>query len=88
MLYFSIEQLVSDRLDVLYILCSDWRKNRKHSYITRSNHCTQICLYTRTLLCIIYIIFLFDFVISIPILMDVLRLAVDTVDGNHQLCLK
>lgn len=41
---------VWDRLGVLYILCSDWRKNRKHSYITRGNHCTQIdtCIYTNT----------------------------------------
>lgn len=38
---------VRDRLGVFYILCGDWRKNRKHSYITRSNHCTQIYTHTR-----------------------------------------
>lgn len=51
-----------DRPGVFYILCGDimWRKNRKHSYITRSNHCMQIRVYTRTLLPLRFVILLFE----------------------------
>lgn len=64
-----------DRPGVFYILCGDimWRKNRKHSYITRSNHCMQIymCIYTRTLLmyhCVSLYFYLNKRVCHIPIL--------------------
>lgn len=39
---------------MFYILCDDWRKNRKHSYVRRSNRHTWIPTCTCTFFSLIY----------------------------------